>query len=58
MQAARRLQMKLAAHIIRENRLETVKTVAGIDVVLGCCKAYRLPETTRKAHRLASDVLS
>jgi len=29
-----------------------------IDVVLGCCKAYRLPETTRKAHRLASDVLS
>ena len=28
-----------------------------IDVVLGCCKGYRLPETTRKAHRLASDVL-
>ncbi|MEK6193484.1 MAG: endonuclease V, partial [Deltaproteobacteria bacterium] len=25
--------------------------------VLGCCKGYRLPETTRKAHRLASDVL-
>ena len=31
-QDARRLQMKLAAHIFRENRLETVKTVAGIDV--------------------------
>ena len=28
-----------------------------IDYVLGCCKGYRLPETTRKAHRLASDVL-
>jgi deoxyribonuclease V len=24
-----------------------------IDVVLSCCKGYRLPETTRKAHRLA-----
>lgn len=33
-QDARRLQMKLAAHIIRENRLGTVKTVAGIDVGL------------------------
>ena len=31
-QDARRLQMKLAAHIICENRLGTVKTVAGIDV--------------------------
>jgi deoxyribonuclease V len=31
-QDARRLQMKLAARVIRENRLETVKTVAGIDV--------------------------
>ena len=31
-QDARRLQMKLAAHIIRENKLGTVKTVAGIDV--------------------------
>jgi len=29
---ARRLQMKLAAHVIRENRLGTLKTVAGIDV--------------------------
>ncbi len=29
---AKRLQMKLAAHIIRENKLGTVKTVAGIDV--------------------------
>ncbi len=28
-----------------------------IDYVLGCCKGYRLPETTRKADRLASDVL-
>jgi len=28
-----------------------------IDVVLACCKGYRLPETTRKAHRLAADVL-
>ena len=26
-----------------------------IDVVLGCCKGYRLPETTRQAHRLASE---
>ena len=26
-----------------------------IDVVLSCCKGYRLPETTRKAHRLAED---
>ncbi len=33
-QDARRLQLKLAAHIIRENRLGTVKTVAGIDVGL------------------------
>ena len=32
MQDARRLQVKLAAHIIRENRLKKVKTVAGIDV--------------------------
>jgi deoxyribonuclease V len=31
-QDARRLQVKLAAHIIQENRLKTVKTVAGIDV--------------------------
>ena len=31
-QDARRLQMKLAAHVIRENRLGTLKTVAGIDV--------------------------
>jgi len=29
---ARRLQVTLAAHIIRKNRLKTVKTVAGIDV--------------------------
>ena len=28
-----------------------------IDVVLACCKGYRLPETTRKAHRLAADGL-
>lgn len=26
-----------------------------IDVILGCCKGYRLPETTRQAHRLASE---
>ena len=26
-----------------------------IDVVLSCCRGYRLPETTRKAHRLAED---
>ena len=26
-----------------------------IDVVLACCKGYRLPETTRKAHRLAEE---
>jgi deoxyribonuclease V len=26
-----------------------------IDVVLGCCKGYRLPETTRIAHRLAEE---
>jgi deoxyribonuclease V len=25
-----------------------------IDYVLGCCRGYRLPETTRHAHRLAS----
>ena len=31
-QDARRLQMKLAAHVIRKNRLGTIKTVAGIDV--------------------------
>ena len=31
-QDARRLQVNLSAHIIRENRLKTVKTVAGIDV--------------------------
>ena len=31
-QDARRLQVKLSAHIIRKNRLKTVKTVAGIDV--------------------------
>ncbi len=33
-QDARRLQMKLATHIIRENRLGTVQTVAGIDVAI------------------------
>jgi len=27
-----------------------------IDVVLACCKGYRLPETTRQAHRLASEL--
>jgi deoxyribonuclease V len=26
-----------------------------IDVVLACCKGYRLPETTRTAHRLAEE---
>ncbi len=26
-----------------------------IDYVLGCCAGYRLPETTRKAHRLAAE---
>ena len=26
-----------------------------IDVVLSCCRGYRLPETTRKAHRMAED---
>ncbi|MEJ2658902.1 MAG: deoxyribonuclease V, partial [Desulfobacterales bacterium] len=26
-----------------------------IDVVLACCKEFRLPETTRKAHRLAEE---
>lgn len=26
-----------------------------IDYVLRCCKGYRLPETTRKAHRLAEE---
>ncbi|MBW2407156.1 MAG: deoxyribonuclease V [Deltaproteobacteria bacterium] len=26
-----------------------------IDYVLGCCTGYRLPETTRKAHRLAAE---
>jgi deoxyribonuclease V len=26
-----------------------------IDVVLACCKGYRLPETTRIAHRLAEE---
>ena len=31
-QDARQLQMKLATHVIRESRLGTVKTVAGIDV--------------------------
>jgi len=31
-QDARQLQMKLAAYIIRENKLGTVETVAGIDV--------------------------
>jgi deoxyribonuclease V len=31
---------------------------ASIEYVLGCCKGYRLPETTRKAHNLAADVLS
>ncbi len=31
-QDARRLQMKLATHVIRKNRLGAVKTVAGIDV--------------------------
>jgi deoxyribonuclease V len=31
-QDARRLQVKLAPHVIRENRLGSVKTVAGIDV--------------------------
>jgi deoxyribonuclease V len=29
-----------------------------IDVVLACCKGYRLPETTRKAHRLAEECKS
>ena len=28
---------------------------ACIDVVLACCKGYRLPETTRRAHRLAKE---
>ena len=31
-QDARRLQVKLAPHVIRQNRLGTVKTIAGIDV--------------------------
>jgi deoxyribonuclease V len=31
---------------------------SSIDYVLRCCKGYRLPETTRKAHSLAADVLS
>jgi deoxyribonuclease V len=31
-QDARRLQMKLAPHVVRQNRLGTVKTIAGIDV--------------------------
>jgi deoxyribonuclease V len=26
-----------------------------IEIVLACCKGYRLPETTRKAHRLAEE---
>jgi deoxyribonuclease V len=29
-----------------------------IDVVLACCKGYRLPETTRRAHRLAEECKS
>ena len=39
-QDARRLQMNLAAHIIRENKLGTVKTVAGIDVGMKGDMAY------------------
>jgi deoxyinosine 3'endonuclease (endonuclease V) len=93
-QDARRLQVKLAPHVIRENRLGSVKTVAGIDVgmkddlacaaivvfnfpgldvvaqslatrritfidvILRCCKGYRLPETTRIAHRLSEECKS
>jgi len=39
-QDARQLQMKLAAHIVRENKLGTIKTVAGIDVGLKGDKMY------------------
>ena len=31
-QDARRLQVKLSAHVIRKSRLKTVKTIAGVDV--------------------------
>ncbi len=30
-----------------------IDLTTSIDYVLGCCKGYRLPETTRRAHRLA-----
>lgn len=43
-QDARRLQMKLATHVIRENRLGTVKTVAGIDVGIKGGMAYAAVE--------------
>jgi len=31
-----------------------VSLETSVDIVLACCKRYRLPETTRAAHRLAS----
>jgi deoxyribonuclease V len=31
-----------------------VDLVTGIEYVLACCRGYRLPETTRQAHRLAA----
>jgi deoxyribonuclease V len=39
-QDARRLQMKLAGHVIRENRLGVINTVAGIDVGIKDDMAY------------------
>ena len=32
-----------------------ISLAAAIKIVLACCTKYRLPETTRAAHRLASD---
>jgi len=31
-----------------------IDLTTGIEYVLACCRKYRLPETTRQAHRLAA----
>jgi deoxyribonuclease V len=33
---------------------QRISLVTAIEYVMGCCTRYRLPETTRQAHRLAS----
>ena len=55
---ARALQQALAPAVERRNRLpqhgHRINLSTAVDFVLRCAPRYRLPETTRQAHRLAS----